>query len=96
MWWNVVVFALIGAFAGGAARVFYPGRETMKMLGTVLLGVAGALAGGLLSWAFWPAAADEIHTGALVVSVLGAVLALVLWPSWFYWRSISGRAGSSA
>lgn len=89
MWWNLLVFALIGAFAGGSARVFYAGRQPMKILGTVALGMVGALLGGLLSWAIWPAAADDIHTGALVASLFGGLLALVLWPTWVYFRSVS-------
>jgi uncharacterized membrane protein YeaQ/YmgE (transglycosylase-associated protein family) len=92
MSWNLVVFALIGVFAGGAARLFYPGREPMKILGTLVLGLAGALLGGLLSWTIWPAAAGDIHTVALLLSLLGALLALVLWPIVVYARSLSGTA----
>ena len=90
MWWNLLVFALIGAFAGAAARVFYAGHQPLKILGTVVLGMVGALLGGLLSWTIWPAVAGDIHTGALVLSLLGGVLALVIWPGWVYWRSITG------
>ena len=88
MWWNLVVFALIGAFAGGAARVFYASRQPMKILGTVVLGMVGALLGGLLSWTIWPAVADDIHTGALVLSWFGGLLALAIWPIVAYARSM--------
>jgi uncharacterized membrane protein YeaQ/YmgE (transglycosylase-associated protein family) len=89
MWWNLLVFTLIGVFAGGSARVFYAGRQPMKILGTVVLGMVGALLGGMLSWIIWPAAVDDIHTGALLLSLSGGLLTLVLWPSWVYFRSIS-------
>jgi uncharacterized membrane protein YeaQ/YmgE (transglycosylase-associated protein family) len=92
MWWNLCVFALIGAFAGAAARVFYAGRQPMKILGTVVLGMVGALLGGLISWTIWPAVADDIHTGALVLSWFGGLLALAAWPTWVYFRSISTPA----
>jgi len=92
MSWDLVVFALIGIFAGGAARLFYPGRQPMKILGTLVLGTTGGLLGGLLSWTIWPAAAGDIHTGALLLSLLGTMLALVLWPSVVYARSLSGPA----
>jgi uncharacterized membrane protein YeaQ/YmgE (transglycosylase-associated protein family) len=91
MSWDLVVFALIGIFAGGAARLFYPGRRLMHILGTMVLGTAGALLGGLLSWSIWPAAGD-IHTSALLLSLLGALLALVLWPGTVYVRSLRGAA----
>ncbi len=89
MWWNLLVFALIGVFAGGSARVFYAGREPMKVLGTAALGMVGALLGGLLSWTIWPAVTDDIHIGALLLSLFGGLLALALWPTWIYIRNIS-------
>jgi uncharacterized membrane protein YeaQ/YmgE (transglycosylase-associated protein family) len=87
--WDLVVFALIGLFAGAAARLWYPGRERMRVLGTMLLGMAGSLLGGLLSWVAWPAVDDQLYVGSLLVSLLGAVLVLVLWPGVAYARSIS-------
>ncbi len=88
MWWNLVVFALIGAFAGGTVRVFYAGRQPMKILGTVVLGMVGALLGGLLSWAIWPPTADDIHMRALALSWFGALLALGIWPLVAYARTM--------
>ncbi len=87
MWWNLFVFALIGVFAGGSARVFYSSRELLHILGTVLLGLVGAVLGGLLSWVIWPAVGSDIHTGALLLSMLGALLAVVTWPLVKYARS---------
>jgi uncharacterized membrane protein YeaQ/YmgE (transglycosylase-associated protein family) len=92
MSWNLVVFALIGLFAGGAARLFYPGRQFMHILGTMVLGMTGALLGGLLSWSIWSAEAGDIHTAALLLSLLGALLALVLWPGTVYVRRLRGAA----
>jgi uncharacterized membrane protein YeaQ/YmgE (transglycosylase-associated protein family) len=88
---NLVVFVLIGLFVGAAARLFYPGRQPLRILGTLILGVAGALAGGLASWAMWPAVDGDIHYGALLTSAVGAVLVLVLWAAVAYGRSLGGR-----
>lgn len=92
MFWNLVVFALIGLFTGGTARLFYPGRQSTRILGTLALGVAGALLGGLLSWTIWPAAENDIRSGALLLSFLGAVLGLAVWPAVVYGRSIGRHA----
>jgi len=92
MLWNLVIFGLIGLFAGGAARLFYPGRQPMRILGTMVLGMVGSLLGGLLSWAFWPEVDGQIESAALLMSILGAMLVLVLWASVAYKRSIGGRA----
>jgi uncharacterized membrane protein YeaQ/YmgE (transglycosylase-associated protein family) len=89
MLWNLVVFALLGLLTGAAARLFYPGREGTRIVGTMLLGMVGALLGGLLSWAFWPEVDGQFSTGALLMSVLGAVLVLVARACVAYARRIS-------
>lgn len=77
--WDLVVFAVIGLLAGAAARLWYPGREPMKILGTLVLGMGGSLLGGLISWAIWPAVEGRLFFGALLTSLLGAVVVLVAW-----------------
>jgi len=86
---DLVVFALIGLLAGAAARLWYPGREPMRVMGTMLLGMVGALLGGLISWAVWQSVDGQLYAGALLVSLLGAGVALVVWPFVSYARSIS-------
>jgi uncharacterized membrane protein YeaQ/YmgE (transglycosylase-associated protein family) len=92
---NLVVFAVIGLVAGAAARVFYPGRQPTRILGTVVLGMAGSLLGGLLSWAFWPAVDGQFLSAALLMSALGAVFVIALWAGVAYGRSISGYRTTS-
>jgi uncharacterized membrane protein YeaQ/YmgE (transglycosylase-associated protein family) len=88
MWlWDLVVFALIGLLAGAAARLFYPAREPNKVMGTLLLGMAGSVIAGLISWAVWPAFNGQLYLWALLTSLVGAALLLVLWPCVAYVRS---------
>jgi uncharacterized membrane protein YeaQ/YmgE (transglycosylase-associated protein family) len=77
--WNVLVFALIGLLAGAAARVFYPGRQPTQILGTLALGMVGALAGGMISWLYWPAVDGQFQSGNLALSILGAMIVIMLW-----------------
>jgi uncharacterized membrane protein YeaQ/YmgE (transglycosylase-associated protein family) len=86
---DLVVFAVIGLFTGAAARLAYPGQEPMKVLGTMLIGMVGALAGGLISWVFWPAVEGQFSTDSLLTSVLGAVFLLVVWAFVGYGRRIA-------
>ena len=44
--WNLLVFAVIGLLTGAAARLLYPGRRSTHILGTMLIGIIGAVAGG--------------------------------------------------
>ncbi|MBI1904008.1 MAG: GlsB/YeaQ/YmgE family stress response membrane protein [Planctomycetia bacterium] len=75
---SLSVFALIGLFAGAAARLWYRGREIKSVLGTMLLGTVGSVLGGLLSWAWWPVADGRLHAAALATSFVGSVIAIVV------------------
>jgi uncharacterized membrane protein YeaQ/YmgE (transglycosylase-associated protein family) len=85
--WDLIVFAVIGLLTGAACRVCYTGREPRSILGTMLLGVAG----GLLSWGVWPAADGRLRAGALLTSLLGAVLVIVVSVVVAYARRVSLR-----
>jgi uncharacterized membrane protein YeaQ/YmgE (transglycosylase-associated protein family) len=93
--WNLLVFALIGLLAGSAARMLYPGRQPMRVLGTLVLGMAGALAGGIFSWTYWPQVEGQFHTGNLLTSVLGAVVVIALWAGVAYGRALRGYRSTS-
>ncbi len=88
--WNLIVFAVIGLLTGAAARLAYPGRRSTHILGTMLIGIIGAMLGGMFSWIWWPAVAGEFQTGNLILSVVGAMIAIMLWAGFAYQRSLSG------
>src|SRR5580692_1708884 len=87
---NLLVFAAIGLLTGAAARLLYPGRRSTHILGTMLIGMIGAVVGGMISWSWWPAVDGEFHTGNLILSVLGAMTVIVLWAGVAYTRSLIG------
>jgi uncharacterized membrane protein YeaQ/YmgE (transglycosylase-associated protein family) len=93
--WNLLVFAVIGLLTGAAARLLYPGRRSTHVLGTMLIGLIGAVVGGMISWIWWPAVDGEFHAGNLVLSVLGAMLVIMLWAGVAYTRSLIGYRNSS-
>jgi uncharacterized membrane protein YeaQ/YmgE (transglycosylase-associated protein family) len=88
--WNLVVFAVIGLLTGAAARLFYPGRQSAHILGTMLIGMVGALAGGLLSWGIWPVVEGQFNSGNLILSIGGAMVAITLGALVAYKRSLRG------
>jgi uncharacterized membrane protein YeaQ/YmgE (transglycosylase-associated protein family) len=89
--WNLLVFALIGLLAGAGARLLYPGRQPLQILGTIALGILGGLGGGMLSWMNWPDVDGQFQLGNLVASLLGAMLVIVLGVSITYARSLSEK-----
>jgi len=84
----VYLFALLfsGLIVGALARLLLPGRDPMSILQTILVGIAGSFAAGLVSLAVF----DGRRGGGLLLSVLFATL--------FVWlirrsrqRSLGGR-----
>ena len=76
--WNILVFAVIGLFTGASARMLYPRREAMHILGTLVLGAIGAVIGGMISWGSWPEVENQFQSGNLIVSVVGATVAIII------------------
>jgi uncharacterized membrane protein YeaQ/YmgE (transglycosylase-associated protein family) len=69
---GIIAFLIMGLIAGFIARAIVPGRDPMGLLGTLILGVVGALVGGFL----FGGPDDAVgYIGAIV----GAVLALLLY-----------------
>ncbi len=89
--WNLLVFATIGLIIGAAARLAYPNRQGMHILGTLVLGAAGGLVGGMISWIYWPDVEGQFQTGNLILSAIGAVVAIQVWAAVSYARKIAGR-----
>ena len=76
VWWII-----IGLIAGLLARFIVPGAQPMTWLMTIVLGLVGSLVGGFISSAIYgtdPRAAD-VHTAGLLMSTVGAVIALILY-----------------
>jgi uncharacterized membrane protein YeaQ/YmgE (transglycosylase-associated protein family) len=61
----------------------------------MLLGMVGALAGGMISWSAWSAEEDQLFAGNLMVAILGAVIMIVFGAVVSYARSVSGARKSS-
>lgn len=75
---NVIAFIIIGLLAGLIARALVPGRQPMGILATTLLGIVGSLVGGLVGTVIWQRNQGEFSPGGLILSVAGAVVALLI------------------
>ena len=89
--WNPFVFAGVGLLVGAAARLMYPGRPMTHVLGTLVLGAAGGLAGGIISWCYWSDEADHFQSGNIMLAAIGAVFAIQIWAGVSFVRSLGGR-----
>ena len=82
---GLIAFLLIGLVAGFIARALVPGPDPMGWLGTMVLGIVGALVGGTLA-ALLFGGTLEVSAAGLIGSIIGAIIVLLIW------RSIGGRA----
>ena len=66
----LILLAISGLFVGAIARLILPGRDPMTIGQTMLVGVAGSFAAGLVSLALF----HGRHGGGLLLSLAFAVL----------------------
>lgn len=81
----IIAWAFFGLVIGAIARFLVPGRQPMSMLMTMLLGIVGSLAGGLLTWLV-TGANDPYAPAGWIMSIIGAI-ALV----WLYAANVTRR-----
>ena len=77
----VIVMLIVGAIAGFLARFLVPGRDSMGVGATVLLGIVGSFIGGFLGWAIFGKDLDDgaLQASGIVGSIIGAVVALLIY-----------------
>ena len=85
----IIVLLIVGAIAGFLARFLVPGRDSMGVGATVLLGIVGSFIGGFLGWAIFGKDLDEgaLQASGIIGSIIGAVIALLVY------NAITHRSG---
>lgn len=76
---DIIWWLIIGLVAGAVARLLVPGRDPIGILGTLALGLAGSLIGGFLGSLLVGGDQPGIQTAGLFGSIIGAVIALLIW-----------------
>ena len=51
---SLLSWIVVGLIVGVIARALVPGKQSLGLIMTIILGVVGAFVGGLISSAFWP------------------------------------------
>ena len=74
---GVLGWIVFGLIVGVIAKVLMPGRDPGGFIVTVLLGIAGAVLGGLVGRALGFYGPNE--AAGFVMSILGAILLLILY-----------------
>lgn len=76
---GVVSWLILGLLAGTIAKVLLPGRDPGGIIGTALIGIAGAFVGGWLSATFLdrPVSDNFVDPALWVAAVAGSLVLLV-------------------
>jgi uncharacterized membrane protein YeaQ/YmgE (transglycosylase-associated protein family) len=75
---GIISWIIWGLVIGLIARLLLPGRQSIGLLWTIVLGVAGAVIGGLLATALGVGDADEFDFGSFLIAVATSMLLLYL------------------
>jgi uncharacterized membrane protein YeaQ/YmgE (transglycosylase-associated protein family) len=77
---TVIGMIIIGAIAGFLARALVPGKDSMSIVATIVLGIVGSFVGGFLaSLLFGRDGGSLLQTSGLIGSVIGAIIALLVY-----------------
>jgi uncharacterized membrane protein YeaQ/YmgE (transglycosylase-associated protein family) len=71
---QILGLIVVGLIIGALARLIKPGRQAIGLLWTLLLGIAGALIGGIVASAIGTGDIFELNVIGFVVAVVAAVL----------------------
>ena len=76
---GIIAFIIIGLIAGLIARAILPGRQSMGLVATTLLGMVGSLVGGLVGSLFRrDGQLFDLHPSGILMSVIGSIVVLLL------------------
>jgi uncharacterized membrane protein YeaQ/YmgE (transglycosylase-associated protein family) len=78
---SILGYIVVGIIVGVVARFLVPGRDPMGVIGTILLGIVGAVVGGWAAGALLPETTGVDWIASIVVAVLLVLL----------WRAVSGN-----
>ena len=74
---NIIAWIVVGLVGGALAKLLMPGKDPGGILLTILLGIGGAILGGLLSIGLGIGnGVDDFDIGTIFLAVVGAMLLL--------------------
>jgi uncharacterized membrane protein YeaQ/YmgE (transglycosylase-associated protein family) len=71
-------FVIVGLIAGFIARAVVPGKDSFGIIGTIVLGMVGSFIGGTLG-SLLSNGPNEIGAAGIIGSIIGAIIALVVY-----------------
>jgi len=78
---TLITVIIVGLIAGFVARAIVPGRQSMGIGATILLGIVGSFVGGFLGFLIFGKDAGDglLQPSGIVGSIIGAIVALLVY-----------------
>ena len=84
---SIVTWIIFGGIVGLIARFLLPGRDSMSLVATIVLGIIGSFVGGFLAQLLFNGNASlPPPTAGWIGSIIGAIIALMIY------RATQGRS----
>ena len=77
----IVTMLIIGLIAGLLARAIVPGRQSLSIGMTIIIGIIGSFVGGLLGYVLFGKDGAEgfLQPAGIIGSIFGAIIVLLIW-----------------
>jgi uncharacterized membrane protein YeaQ/YmgE (transglycosylase-associated protein family) len=86
---SIIGWLILGLLAGAIAKLILPGRDPGGVIVTMIIGIVGALLGGLLAAALFGKhpLAHFFDLSTWITAIVGAIILLLIW------RMVTRRRG---
>lgn len=77
----IITLIIVGLIAGAVARLLVPGRQSMSIPMTILLGIIGSFVGGFIGYVLFhkDKSSGFFQPSGLIGSIIGAIIVLLIW-----------------
>jgi uncharacterized membrane protein YeaQ/YmgE (transglycosylase-associated protein family) len=84
----ILYLIVIGLVAGFIARAVVPGKDSMSIGATMVLGIVGSFIGGFIGYVLTHKDSDDgaFQASGIIGSIVGAIVALLVY------RAVTGRS----
>lgn len=73
---GIIAWVVFGLIAGAIARFIMPGKQPVGLVATILVGVGGAVVGGLIGTQLGFGKVSGFNLGSFAIAVVGALVLL--------------------
>ncbi|TDN91669.1 GlsB/YeaQ/YmgE family stress response membrane protein [Microbacterium sp. BK668] len=91
MLWTILGLIVIGLIAGLIARAVIPGKQSIGILMTIVLGIVGSFVGGFLGFLIFGADPQGgfLQPSGIIGSIIGAIIVLGIYVAVTRRRSVT-------